>query len=577
MEQTKTNPAGTELKPSLCFRFFQQVCKHPILTTGMICILCMLMTTGKLNLQKSILAALSLFALGCAAAWTAASQKSAAALKKGIAIAGGSALAAGVFWYRAYSSGSYTLIVMNGGLAVCAAIFFYLLGAGKLSARRIILLLLAGGFIMRLSYVLMMPSTMLQHDVYELGNGNGHSGYIEYLYANGHLPDYDVRNTDQFYHPPLHHIFAAIWMHLQTFFGIEYADAYENVQILSLFYSSVCLILSYRIFCRAGLNKAARIGATAIIAFCPILYIMSGSMNNDILSIAFTLGAILNTMKWYEDRRIRNILPIALCVGLGMMTKLSVWMITPAIAFVFIYVFFSDLKKWIPTLVQYSVFLMVCAPLALFWPVRNFLRWRVPFTYVQRLSDTSHQYVGHLDTTSRLFDFSPFLFKNVAPQFVNTEEHYNDYNPLVGLFKTSVFDEGIRTRKFPLIEGYSHFLFWTAVVLGLIGFCAMIFLFIRKKRSPLIIRIFLGLVYGIILVMYYVFCFSFPHVCTMNIRYGVPLIVIGALSVGFLLGELLRCKKLPVRLCGGALGVLIAAYAFGGYMVYQIVAVTMKI
>lgn len=62
---------------------------------------------------------------------------------------------------------------------------------------------------------------------------------------------------------------------------------------------------------------------------------------------------------------------ISLCVGLGMMTKLSVWMVAPAIAFVFLYVFFKNLKDFKKYLVQFLCFGVVCAPLALWWQVRN--------------------------------------------------------------------------------------------------------------------------------------------------------------------------------------------------------------
>ena len=58
----------------------------------------------------------------------------------------------------------------------------------------------------------------------------------------------------------------------------------------------------------------------------------------------------------------------------------------------------------------------------------------------------------------------------------------------------------------------------------------------------------------------------------MNVRYGIPLIVIGAMSFGYLVRELFRSKKIPLKILGGILCTLVACYAFSGYMVYNIVA-----
>ncbi len=574
MEQQNSSKSSTRIKPSHSGGFFDIVCRHPIFAAGFLCLFSMLMSTGSINIINASLTAAGIAALGCIFAWheSAASDRH-IDKQKFIALVSASVFGAAVFVYSAFNRGTYFLIVMNGGLAACAAMFLYLLAAKKLSTKNAVLLILAAGFIMRLSYILMMSSGIVQHDVYIPGEGEGHAGYIEYIYNNGHLPDFDVRTVDQFYHPPLHHIISALWMRMQTLVGIDYFSAYENIQILTLFYSTVCLILSYKIFRKAGLDGSAVITAAAIIAFCPTFYIMAGSINNDMLSITFMLGAVYNTLCWYKSRSMKRIICIALCIGLGMMTKLSVWMAAPAIAFIFIYVFFRELKSFKKYLIQFAVFLGVCVPLALFWSVRNFIRWGVPVTYVQRMPDNSHQYVGDVPALQRIFGLESFMFEDVAPQFNNAPGKHNDYNPIVNFFKTSVFDEGIATWRFPAIEGYNKPLFWSAVVLGIIAFLAMFFMLFKKNKEMTVpIKIFIAILYVIIFGMYISFCLGFPHVCTMNVRYGVPLIVIGAMSVGFLVRELISGKRIALKITGGVLCTLVAVYAFTGYMVYNIVA-----
>ena len=546
--------------------------KHPILLAALLCIMSMTVSTGGPSLVNSLVCGVFIILLGTgAAAYSAGLYEGGEKLRRVIAIASAGVMAAGIFIYGSFLKGSYSVVIMNGGLAVCVGAFFYLLACKKLSTRNVILLLFAAGFIMRLSYIVAMSTGQVQHDVYSPGAGAGHAGYIEYLYNNGPLPDFDVRTLDQFYHPPLHHIICAVWMRLQTLMGVEYLSAYENIQILTLFYSCLCLILAYKIFRRAGLSGAALITATTVISFCPTFYFLSGSINNDILSITFMLGAILNTLYWYKSRSMGRMICIALCIGLGMMTKLSVWMVAPAVALVFIFVFFTDIKNWLKNLVQYSVFIIICAPIGLFWSVRNFLRWGVPFTYVQRLSERSAQYIGDIPLLTRLFDLSPYQFADVAPQFTMYKNGYDEFNPLVGFFKTSAFDEGICARRYSQLPGFSHILFFSVVILGLAGFVGMIIMLIKKKsKMDGLTKAFFASLYFVIFTMYYYFCLDFPHVCTMNVRYGVPLIVIGALSLGWLIGELFKSKKRASHVIGGILCGVIGIYFMGGYMVYNL-------
>lgn len=110
----------------------------------------------------------------------------------------------------------------------------------------IILLL---GFLMRLGYVLYTPYLMGQHDLMELGSGQGHLGYIEYFLEGGSLfPDFNPMYRYQFYHPPLSHLLSAAFVRCNLLLGVAYERAFENLQFLSLFYSAVTLFFCYGIF-----------------------------------------------------------------------------------------------------------------------------------------------------------------------------------------------------------------------------------------------------------------------------------------------------------------------------------------
>ena len=577
---TKSEPKKNKDPLSYVFSadYFSQAVKHPFITAAIISLACFSLTTSGINII-TLCVIYSGVLIAAVAALLPRFIKSPVPVKIAMFI-GTVGVSYGISYYLSYCvnvAQNISSAVINIGLAIAAALLLYFGITGTLTINKLIVLILFAGFVIRLSYDLNISCMFIQHDVYRVEKEHGHAYYIKYLYDNGHLADFDVRDIDQFYHPPFHHIIAALWVRLQTLLGLEFDKALENVQLLTLFYSSACMILSYKIFRRLGLKDAGLVTATAVIAFCPTFYIMAGSINNDILSIALFLGAVYNTICWYQKQTFRRIIAIALCIGLGMFTKLSVWMVAPAVAFIFIFVFFKNLRNFKRLLLQFASFLGICVPIAFFWSVRNYVSYGVPFTFVQRLSEKSSQYVGDIPIMTRLFDFSPYQFEQVSEQF-KYKGTYNDFNPLVGFFKTSAFDEGINAQNFPSITGLDKLLFWSVAVVGLIGFAAMIYMFCKKSETITIpMKIFIGGIYAVVFGSYYIFCIGFPHVCTMNVRYGVPLIVIGALSIGFLICQTTKSDKKWKKIIGNlSIGAVVVYFISGLLVFHSVCTVTIK-
>ena len=511
--------------------------QHPFISTAIACFFCMTVTTSKVTVIGAAVPAVILCFFGIAGA-SAVSYKAAEKSRKSLMICLSviSVAFSALIGYMLKVSKEPQLVVLNVGIGVVIGIGAYLWSKKKLDVRRTVILIMILGFLMRLAFIATIAITAKQHDAGSIEKMKGHLGYIAYLVENSHLPDMDVRTVYQYYHPPLHHIIEAVWVKLQRAFSVPEADIWENIQIMTMFYSCCCMILSYKIFRALKLEGKGLIAAVAVIAFNPTFYILAGSVNNDILSVTLILGAVLNTIYWYESRSMGRILCIAACVGFGMMAKLSAWMVAPAIAFVFIFVFIKDLIKekssWKKYAGQFGAFIVLCAPIALWWEIRNYITHRVPFNYVMRISDKSPQYIGDISPLKRLFDFSPYQFENVGDQFTMYGGKYNEYNPLVGLFKTTCFDELFSKDHYKEISGLDAILFWTVVILGLVGFAAMIWCFFKDKKMCVAHKIFIGVLYATFFFSYYAFCLTFPHVCTENIRYAVPLIVIGAFFVG---------------------------------------------
>ncbi len=443
----------------------------------------------------------------------------------------------------------------------------YLYIRNKLDDRITALLLMGMGFCLRLGYVLATPYYRRQHDVCRFTDDDGHAGYIAYLYENLHLPDFDVREVYQFYHPPLHHSISAAWMHLLTACGVPYEYAGESVQLLTLAYSCLCMVIFYRILRHFRLKGAAMAIPLAIIAFHPTFILLAGSINNDILSITLMLASVLLTLKWYRNPRPLTILKLALTIGLGMMTKLSVWMVAPAAATAFLIILFRHRRKPMPLIGQFSMFGIVCIPLGLGWGIRNLLGWGVLISYVPKLSVNSEQYVGNIHALQRIFDFSPKQWLYVYDCFTIYGQSYNEYNPLIALFKTAMFDELINTEKFPAISGYGELLFFSQLLLAGLSVAAIVGVFRRRSICiDLPEKLMLIMTYVITFVSYYSFCIVYAHVCTQNIRYATPLIFISCLFLGLRMRSSRYSRGFRITA-----GIVTAVFSAASCIVYSLV------
>ncbi|HCC35141.1 MAG TPA: hypothetical protein DEQ02_05705 [Ruminococcaceae bacterium] len=438
--------------------------------------------------------------------------------------------------------------------AALTALCFYLAKTKAFTDKNIILLLFLLGFALRL----VVNAAGRQHDIGSFQSGNGHLGYIGHLLENGSLPQGDVREIDQFYHPPLHHILAALWMKLQMILGASLETAAKGIRFLTLFYSTACMVLAYKIFKVLKISGKAMIAAFAIIAFHPTFFILAASMNNDVLSVTFTFGAILAALNWMENRSYRNILLLALCIGLGMMTKLSVWMVAPAVAAMFLIMFIRERQERGSLFRQFCAFGAVCVPLGIWWEVRNYITHGVPPSYVPLIGSDSAQYVGYHSVWNRLFNFDAFQFESVYHQFEFYGGKYYEFNPTIGLLKTAMFDEG----NYQSLDFVAKPLFWIGTLLAVCALAVMIYMLIKKTGViNSLQKKFFVIIYGIYFILYYVFCFTHPHTCTENIRYAVPLILMGAIFTGLFLKQAKGARSTPLKTASRVMYVLTTVFA----------------
>lgn len=448
----------------------------------------------------------------------------------------------------------------------CALLCIFYCMADKQKFRRQLnsLLILGTGFFLKLYYILGTSVYTRQHDMGKFEGESGHAAYIEYLVTNHHLADFDIRERRQFYHPPLHHALSAVWVYInENLLNTGRNPARESIQTLTLFYAMCIMITGYKILRHFKLDGKALYIPLILISFHPTFILFGGCINNDILSVVFIMGALLCTLKWIDSPTLKNIMKISLCIGLGMMTKLSSALIAPPVAFVFLIVLIRNFKtKGKDLFRQFVLFGCLCAPLGLWYQLRSYLKWKVPFTYVQEMSTGLAQYLGDQKFIDRITDFSGYQFSSVYEQWYSSDipGSYNEHNPIIALMKNAIFGEYINEKTFtafPFVDKVSVVLFWLNVLIALCALICLILVCFRKNNlmKP-IEKAFLFSFYAVMMVSIYKMSADYKFTCTMNFRYIMPTVILGALGMGAALKQIqekdAQKGELAIKISGGA-------------------------
>jgi len=448
------------------------------------------------------------------------------------------------------------------------------------------LLIFCISFAVKLSYVLGTSVYERQHDVNWFGSADevapGHLGYVSYLLYNHRLYDDKYTDISQYCHPPLHHAICAVWIKIVNgAFGVDMDRAVESVQVFPMFYSMTIIITAYKIFRHFKLDGVSLYVPLIITAFHPCFIFLGSLVNNDALAWAFTMGAVFLTLKWYKEPTTKNIIGIALCVGLGMMAKLSAALIAPPIAFVFLVVFFRNFKdSWKKLIGQFTVFGAICAPLGLWFPVRGLIRWGIPLTYVQELPEMPQSIKG-ITFWERITDFSFKQVRNVYENWLWFDENdmpqsFNEHNPLIAILKNSIFGEFINGNNFAsrqYMDKVAVVLFWLAAVIAAAAFVSIIVGTIRKGTADKVQNMFFVIFYIVLVGNLYSLSKNYAFVCSMNFRYLMPTVIIGSLFIGFVLQNTEKSGKTAAKVLTVSLASASVVFALLSSSIYFMVAI----
>lgn len=498
-----------------------------------------------------------------------------------------------------YRIGAFAKGIIACTIAVCGVFIAYMGATKRLKSRHILICLLLVGYAIRVGYMLYTPAVTRQHDTYSK-NFNGHEAYAWTLFQTGKLP---TKNDYQFYHPPLNALVQALFMRVANgltsgasaeFFALfdyakpDYVDAqryflYSTCQILSVLYSvvtAVTLIKALKLF---QFSPKTYLFLSTFVLFFPRHIQFAGMLNNDALAYMLSALALYFALKWWKGKR--SFVYIVLCafaVGLGMMAKLSSATICLPIAGIFIYEFIHTLCKkkgampfW-KMVLQYGVFLLICAPIGLWFQVYASIRFDQPLGFV--FSNLNKKlYTGHHSLWGRFgitLDISEYLASLYCRPF---EGNYNLFNYALksSIFGEFTYNQGDAWGAVSVLFAYMGIAF---LIFG--GIWAVVLWWKSRKDEDSVFRqnspvyhkdvLFTVLLIASQVLSEIYFYVKMPYGCTMDFRYIMPLIFGLALGIGLVNKVLVTVGGERAKSFTLLLNILVGAFIISSVLFYTV-------
>lgn len=401
-------------------------------------------------------------------------------------------------------------------LVISAGVAFFTEKLGSLNRKTVLILIIICGFAMRFAYAVRFGIYENQHDVEGLTSA-GHLSYIYKLASDGTLPD---TNDWQYCHPPLHHFLASLTVRASLALGFSEAAAFENIQLLTVFYSTLCIFAGSAVIKESGAGENGTLWLTAILAFHPFFIILGGSINNDILCVMLMLYAVLYLVKWYKSPSVKAAAMCGFFTGLGMMTKFSAAMIAVSAAFTVFIKWITDKNlKFSKFILHTAVFLTFMLPLGMWYQIRNYLLFGQAIGYVAPIGTNSRLYIGDISVFKRLIlPFSGELHG------VYTDV-WNEYNLPQYLLRNSLFGEYS-------FGNYAAASLLVAVNALIVVFSVVSLVLIIRERKLISENLPIFSVWIFQILSFVIFNIRYPYRCSMDFRYIVPTLVCGLAFLG---------------------------------------------
>lgn len=413
---------------------------------------------------------------------------------------------------------NYGIIITISGLVLLFLSFVILDKTKKLKLEYIKIFIFGILFFVYIGYILNTNCGTRQHDTRSLDwQYGGHLGYIGYILENLKLPDFNPIEKWCFSNPPLFYIVSAIFVKFQNLIGRDGYLAIENLQYLTVSFALIFNLYVYRILEILDIKKI-KYYIVLFVGLSPAIVYLSGSLNNDILSIMLSTMAIYYTIKWYKNIKIYDLLKIALAISFAIMTKINSAIIAFPIGIIFFIKLIKERGNFKKYILYYFIFAIIALPIGLWFPVKNLIKYNIPITYVQTVVEKEENpgYIGNKDVFERFFKIDKEHLQTVNLKF---EKGKSDYNILISTLKSFIVDEQIDYSQNLLLQISIYAMFFIniiMIVLFIISFC---------KNQIKVEDIFLYMILIFEFAFYIKFCFEYPYAFSMNFRYIVLTII----------------------------------------------------
>lgn len=413
---------------------------------------------------------------------------------------------------------NYGIVIMITGLILLFFSFVILEKTKKLKQEYIKIFIFGILFFVYMGYILNTNCGTRQHDTRSLDwQYGGHFGYIGYILENLKLPDFNPTEKWCFSNPPLFYIVSAIFIKFQNLIGRDGYLAIENLQYLTMFFVVVFDIYVYKILEILDIKKL-KYYIVLFIGLAPAIVYLSGSLNNDILSIMLSTMAIYYTVEWYRNTKMSDLLKIALTISLAIMTKINSAIIALPIGIIFFIKLIKERENFKKYILYYGIFAMIALPIGLWFPIKNLIKYNIPITYVQTVVEKEENpgYIGNKNVFQRFLEVDKEHLQTINLKF---EKGKSDYNIFLSTLKSFIVDEQIDYSQNLLLQISIYAMFFINII--------MIVLFIISflKNDISLENIFLYLILIFEFIFYIKFCFKYPYAFSMNFRYIVLTII----------------------------------------------------
>lgn len=377
-------------------------------------------------------------------------------------------------------------------------------------------------FIFHLYYIQNIDIKYHQHDY------DGILYYMRQILANETgLLKINPWNMYYLFHQPLHFIIIGQVYTIGLYLFEAPALALKGLQYVSLFYVTVSSVFAVRILKEFKLSTLVFYAAVLFFCFNPTLFLFSGYLSDDTPAFFWGILFLYNFLIWYKNEDNLHLIYAALCFAFGVLTKLSILIMVPAVGCLFCYKFFThnDKKK---ALSQICLFIIVCVPLALIWVVRNHVLFDMPFYNIPDTSPLGQNF-KYLTFWERIGDFSQLF-----TPFINIP-YITENNMWLALIKTELYGEwdlSINRLRLalPALLLYGLTLLLKVATL----YCA--FALLRKKNFT-VLHFFFVLIYFCILGYSFKYALDYPYACSTDYRLFALIMLPEILITTFMIKE----------------------------------------